>query len=87
MAKNKNVNRADPKVLYVQKLRSLVGTVLHAQNMADQAMALARRAMTASEAEDSDALHVMENLSCACEEALEVLFNEIRTDKDEKGND
>lgn len=87
MAKNKNVNRVDPKELYRQKLRSLVGTVLHAQNMADQTMALARRAMTASEAEDSDALHVMENLSYACEEALEVLFNEIKEGNDEKGND
>lgn len=87
MAKNKNVNKADPKELYRQKLRSLVGTVLHAQNMADQAMALARCAMTAAEAADSDALHVIENLSCACEEALEVLFNEIKADKDEKGND
>ena len=76
-----------PKEQYRQKLRSLVGTVLHTQNMADQAMTLARRAMTASEAADNDALRVMESLSCACEEALEVLFNEIRTDNDEEGDD
>ena len=86
MAKNKNVNRADLKELYRQKLRSLVGTVLHTQNMADQAMALARLTMTAQEMENSDTLHVIENLSCVCEEALEVLYNEIKANKDEKGN-
>lgn len=52
----KKTNRTSPMELYRQKLRSLVGTALHAQNIADQALSLARRAMTATDMADSDAV-------------------------------
>ncbi len=61
-----------------QKLRALIGSVTHTQNIADQAMALAKDLMTEAEQEDSDALRVMENVSCVCEEALQALCEELK---------
>lgn len=69
------------------KLMTLVGCVTHTQVVADQAIELAGKFMRYDEMDENDAVRVIENLSCACEEALEVLFNEIKTDNDEKGND
>lgn len=63
---------------YKQKLRTLIGSVTHTQNIADQALALAKNLMTEAEQEDSDACRVIENVSCACEEALQVLCEELQ---------
>lgn len=63
---------------YKQKLRTLIGSVTHTQNIADQALALAKNLMTEAEQEDSDACRVIENVSCVCEEALQVLFDELQ---------
>lgn len=63
---------------YKQKLRTLIGSVTHTQNIADQALALAKGLMTETEQNDSDACRVIENVSCVCEEALQVLFDELQ---------
>ena len=63
---------------YKQKLRTLIGSVTHTQNIADQALALAKNLMTEAEQEDSDACRVIENVSCVCEEALQVLFDKLQ---------
>lgn len=63
---------------YKQKLRTLIGSVTHTRNIADQALALAKNLMTEAEQEDSDACRVIENVSCVCEEALQVLFDELQ---------
>ena len=54
------------------KLMTLVGCVTHAQVVADQAIGLANRFMKYDEMDDSDAVRTVENLSCMCEEALQV---------------
>ena len=61
-----------------QKVRTLIGSVTHTQNIADQAMEVARSYMTETEWEDSDACRVIENLSCVCEEALQTLCEELQ---------
>ena len=66
------------KKQFKQKLRTLIGAVTHAQNIADQALGLAEDCMTEAEREDSDACRVIENVSCACEEALQVLCEELQ---------
>lgn len=63
---------------YRLKIASLIGIVTHAQTVADQARELAAQFMDDRELEDSDTCRVLENLSCSCEEALEVLYNEYR---------
>ena len=63
---------------FKQKLRTLIGSVTHTQNIADQALALAKDIMTEAEQVDSDACRVIENVSCACEEALQVLCEELQ---------
>ena len=63
---------------FKQKLRTLIGSVTHTQNVADQALALAKGLMTEAEQADSDACRVIENVSCACEEALQVLCEELQ---------
>lgn len=63
---------------YKQKLRALIGSVTHTQNIADQALALAKGLMTETEQADSDACRVIENVSCVCEEALQVLCEELQ---------
>lgn len=62
---------------FKQKLRTLIGSVTHTQNIADQAKELAEAYMTAAQINDSDACRVIENVSCACEEALQVLIDEL----------
>lgn len=66
------------KEQFKQKLRTLIGCVTHTQNIADQTMALGRSLMAVAEQNDSDTLRVIENLSCVCEEALEVLYGELK---------
>lgn len=63
---------------YRQKLAGLIGSVARTQNIADQALALAKDIMTEAEQVDSDACRVIENVSCACEEALPVLCEELQ---------
>lgn len=69
------------KEQFRQKLRTLIGCVTHTQNIADQATALAGNIMTVKEQADSDALRVIENLSCVCEELLEVIYRELKKEK------
>lgn len=66
------------KAQFKQKLRILIGSVTHTQNIADQALALAKDIMTEAEQVDSDAYRVIENVSCACEEALQALCEELQ---------
>lgn len=63
---------------FKQKLRTLIGSTTHTQNIADQALALAKELMTETEQADSDACRVIENVSCVCEEALQVLCEELQ---------
>ena len=63
---------------FKQKLRTLIGSVTHTQNIADQALALAKDIMPEAEQVDSDACRVIENVSCVCEEALQVLCEELQ---------
>lgn len=59
------------------KLMTLVGCVTHAQVVADQAIGLANRFMKYDEMDDSDAVRTVENLSCMCEEVLQVICAEL----------
>lgn len=61
-----------------QKLRSLIGVAMHAQNMAEQTKALASRFMARDEKEGSDVCRMVENLSCVCDELLEVIYDELK---------
>lgn len=61
-----------------QKLRTLIGCVTHTQNIADQALAMAKGLMTEADQADSDACRVIENVSCVCEETLQVLCEELQ---------
>ena len=56
----------------------MIGSAAHTQNVADQAMELAGRLMTEDERADSDVYRVMENVSCACEEAMQVLTEGLK---------
>ena len=73
MAKNFNPRTAES--LFKQKLRTMIGSTAHTQNIADQAMELAGQFMTIS---NSDAYRVIENVSCVCEEAMQVLVEELQ---------
>ena len=55
----------------------LTSSVAHTQNVADQAIGLANRLMTQEEQERSDAVRVVENLSCVCEDALLVICEAV----------
>ncbi len=79
MAKTFDKTRQEKQ--FKQKLRTLIGCVTHTQNIADQAMTLGRSLMTVAEQDDSDALRVIENLSCVCEELLEVIYGELKKEK------
>lgn len=70
--------REKQEAQYKQKLRTLIGSTTHTQNIADQTLALAKDLMTEVEQEDSDACRVIENVSCVCEEALQVLCEELQ---------
>lgn len=61
-----------------QKLRTLIGNVTHMQNVADQTLELIKSTLTEDERNDSDTCRVIENLSCVCEEALQVLCEELK---------
>ena len=77
MAKT-TTERKKQEAQFRNKLRTMVGCVTHMQVVADQAMEMAGRFMTAEEEGRSDAYRVIENLSCACEEALQVLYEELQ---------
>lgn len=53
MAKNFNPRTAES--LFKQKLRTMIGSTAHTQNIADQAMELAGQFMTEDEISNSDA--------------------------------
>lgn len=74
----KKLDTEKMKELWRQKLMSLVGCVAHTQVVADQATGLANRFMKYDEMDGSDAVRVTENLSCVCEEALQVICAELR---------
>ena len=63
---------------YRLKVASLLGSVTHTQVLADQALEQAGFFMDDQELEESDVIRTLENISCVCEETLEVLFNEYR---------
>lgn len=73
----KKLDTGKMKELWRQKLMTLVGCVTHAQVVADQAIGLANRFMKYDEMDDSDAVRTVENLSCMCEEALQVICAEL----------
>ena len=54
----------------------MIGSTAHTQNIADQAMELAGQFMTEDEISSSDAYRVIENVSCVCEEAMQVLVED-----------
>lgn len=74
----KTTDRKKQEAQFKNKLRTMIGCVTHMQVVADQAMEMAGRFMTAEEADESDVLRVIENLSCVCEEALQVLYEELQ---------
>lgn len=74
----KTTDRKKQEAQFKNKLRTMIGCVTHMQVVADQAMEMAGRFMTEEEADDSDTLRVIENLSCVCEEALQVFYEELQ---------
>ncbi len=76
MAKNFNQERAERQ--FKQKLRTMISSAAHTQNIADQAMDLAGQFMTEDAISNSDAYRVIENVSCVCEEAMQVLIEELK---------
>lgn len=76
MAKNFNQGRAERQ--FKQKLRTMISSAAHTQNIADQAMDLAGQFMTEDAISNSDAYRVIENVSCVCEEAMQVLVEELQ---------
>lgn len=78
MTMAKTTDRKKQEAQFKNKLRTMIGCVTHMQVVADQAMEMAGRFMTAEEADESDVLRVIENLSCVCEEALQVLYEELQ---------
>ena len=73
----KKLDTEKVKEQWRQKLKSLVGCVTHTQVVADQAIGIANRFMKYHEMDDSDAVRVVENLSCVCEEAMHVICAEL----------
>lgn len=61
-----------------QKLSMLLSVVAHTKNIADQVMDLSDDIMLNADKEASDVLHVVENLSCVCEETLGLLVEKIK---------
>ena len=74
----KTTDRKKQEAQFKNKLRTMIGCVTHMQVVADQAMEMAGRFMTAEEADGSDTLRVIENVSCVCEEALQVFYEELQ---------
>lgn len=60
-----------------QKLMTLVGCVTRTQAVADQAIGIANKFMKYHEMDESDAVRTVENLSCVCEEAMQVICAEL----------
>lgn len=75
MAKKQDMEKQ--KEQWRQKLTSLVGCVTHTQVVADQAIGIANKFMRCDEMDGSDAVRVVEYLSCACEEAMQVICAEL----------
>ena len=73
----KNINQAKVERQYKQKMLAMTGSLSHTLNIADQTMDLAEQFMTEEELSNSDAYRVLENVICACEDALRVLCNAI----------
>lgn len=69
--------KKDKESLFKDKLETLVGVVLRAQKVADEARDIANGFMDEKEVSDSDICRVIENLSVACEEVLELCYNQI----------
>lgn len=76
MAKNFNQGRAERQ--FMQKLRMMISSAAHIQKIADQAMELSEQFMTEDAQNNSDAYRVLENVSCVCEEAMQVLLEEVQ---------
>ena len=76
MAKNFKQGRAERQ--FKQKHRTMISRAAQTQNIADQAMDLAGQFMTEDEISNSDAYRVIENVSCVCEEAMQVLVEELQ---------
>lgn len=76
MAKNFNQGRAERQ--FMQKLRMMISSAAHIQNIADQAMEQSEQFMTEDAQNNSDAYRVLENVSCVCEEAMQVLLEEVQ---------
>ena len=73
----KNINQAKVERQYKQKMLAMTGSLSHTLNIADQTMDLAEQFMTEGELSNLDAYRVLENVICACEDALRVLCNAI----------
>ena len=73
----KKLDTGKIKEQWRHKLMTLVGCVMHTQVVADQAIGLANRFMKYDEMDDSDAVRTVENLSCVCEEAMQVICKEL----------
>ena len=76
----KTTNQTKMEARIRPKLRALIGNVTHRQNVADQTLDLIKSTLTEEEQNDSDTCRVVENLSCVCEEALQVLCEELKKD-------
>ena len=74
----KNINQAKVERQYKQKMLAMTGSLSHTLNIADQTMDLAEQFMTEEELSNSDAYRVIENVSCVCEEAMQVLVEELQ---------
>lgn len=69
----KNINQAKVERQYKQKMLAMTGSLSHTLNIADQTMDLAEQFMTEEELSNSDAYRVLENVICACEDALSTI--------------
>ena len=73
----KKLDTGKMKEQWRQKLMALVGCVTHTQVVADQAIGIANKFMRYDEMDGSDAVRAVENLSCVCEEAMQVICAEL----------
>lgn len=76
----KKQDRGKLKEQWRQKLMTLISCVTRMQVVADQATGIANRFMSYDEMDGNDAVRTVENLSCVCEEALQVICTELRKD-------
>lgn len=73
----KKLDTGKMKEQWRKKLMTLVGCVTRTQAVADQAIGMANKFMRYDEMDDSDAVRTVENLSCVCEEAMQVICKEL----------